>query len=313
MWGINNINTYLDMNKKLIRLTESDLHRIIKESIYRIITEIDTNGHSKVLYHKSPISCRGSILKKGLLPSVGDSYKAHWDDREDLTPYIFLYDHNTINGGEYDSTYDDDIYAVDVSQLDNEHLFNDPDNGMNGCFVYDIPIPSSAIKLVYKGSEGDSDERLMSKHSHIYEGIDVSGIRFDEEVQEYGEISIGVYDSGGHLMGFTDIVIHPGLDSLDSEICSTDSYETASAVTGKLRDDRAIVELSYTNVEKGYRNMGVSKMLLEYILNKYSGYHFYLRVCPDDGPDGITLANSVKRYGFIEVEDNENGIFLVKR
>jgi hypothetical protein len=109
--------------KKLIRLTESDLHRIIKESIYRIITEIDTNGHPIVLFHKSPISCRKSILKKGLLPSVGDSYKAHWDDREDLTPYIFLYDHNTINGGEYDSTYDDDIYAVDVSQLDNEHLF----------------------------------------------------------------------------------------------------------------------------------------------------------------------------------------------
>ena len=62
------------MGKKLIRLTESDLHRIIKESIYRIITEIDTNRHSIVLYHKSPISCRMSILKKGLLPSVGDSY-----------------------------------------------------------------------------------------------------------------------------------------------------------------------------------------------------------------------------------------------
>ena len=159
------------MGKKLIRLTESDLHRIIKESIYRIITEIDTNRHSIVLYHKSPISCRMSILKKGLLPSVGDSYKAHWDDKEDLTPYIFLYDHNTINGGEYDSTYDDDIYAIDVSQLDKEHLFNDPDGSMNGCFAYDIPIPTSAIKLVYKGTEGDSDERLMAKHSHIYESI----------------------------------------------------------------------------------------------------------------------------------------------
>ena len=156
------------MGKKLIRLTESDLHRIIKESIYRIITEIDTNRHSIVLYHKSPISCRMSILKKGLLPSVGDSYKAHWDDKEDLTPYIFLYDHNTINGGEYDSTYDDDIYAIDVSQLDKEHLFNYPDGSMNGCFAYDIPIPTSAIKLVYKGTEGDSDERLMAKHSHIY-------------------------------------------------------------------------------------------------------------------------------------------------
>jgi GNAT superfamily N-acetyltransferase len=309
--GINNINTYLDMNKKLIRLTESDLHRIIKESIYRIITEIDTNGHSIVLFHKSPISCRKSILKKGLLPSVGDSYKAHWDDREDLTPYIFLYDHNTINGGEYDSTYDDDIYAVDVSQLDNEHLFNDPDNGMNGCFVYDIPIPTSAIKLVYKGTEGDSDERLMAKHSHIYEGIN-GGVEFEEYVDEYGDITISAYNNG-QLMGYSILVIHKDIYSLESEISETDSYETAEDVISKLRFGKPIVELADVDVKKEYRGFGVSKMLLEYVLSKYNGYQFYLRVCPTDGVDEKTLANSVGRYGFITVTDTENGTFMVKR
>jgi GNAT superfamily N-acetyltransferase len=309
--GINDINTYLDMNKKLIRLTESDLHRIIKESIYRIITEIDTNGHSIVLFHKSPISCRKSILKKGLLPSVGDSYKAHWDDREDLTPYIFLYDHNTINGGEYDSTYDDDIYAVDVSQLDNEHLFNDPDNDMNGCFVYDIPIPTSAIKLVYKGTEGDSDERLMAKHSHIYEGIN-GGVEFEEYVDEYGDITISAYNNG-QLMGYSILVIHKDIYSLESEISETDSYETAEDVISKLRFGKPIVELADVDVKKEYRGFGVSKMLLEYVLSKYNGYQFYLRVCPTDGVDEKTLANSVGRYGFITVTDTENGTFMVKR
>jgi GNAT superfamily N-acetyltransferase len=299
------------MNKKLIRLTESDLHRIIKESIYRIITEIDTNGHSIVLFHKSPISCRKSILKKGLLPSVGDSYKAHWDDREDLTPYIFLYDHNTINGGEYDSTYDDDIYAVDVSQLDNEHLFNDPDNGMNGCFVYDIPIPTSAIKLVYKGTEGDSDERLMAKHSHIYEGIN-GGVEFEEYVDEYGDITISTYNNG-QLMGYSILVIHKDIYSLESEISETDSYETAEDVISKLRFGKPIVELADVDVKKEYRGFGVSKMLLEYVLSKYNGYQFYLRVCPTDGVDEKTLANSVGRYGFITVTDTENGTFMVKR
>jgi GNAT superfamily N-acetyltransferase len=299
------------MNKKLIRLTESDLHRIIKESIYRIITEIDTNGHSIVLFHKSPISCRKSILKKGLLPSVGDSYKAHWDDREDLTPYIFLYDHNTINGGEYDSTYDDDIYAVDVSQLDNEHLFNDPDNGMNGCFVYDIPIPTSAIKLVYKGTEGDSDERLMAKHSHIYEGIN-GGVEFEEYVDEYGDITISAYNNG-QLMGYSILVIHKDIYSLESEISETDSYETAEDVISKLRFGKPIVELADVDVKKEYRGFGVSKMLLEYVLSKYNGYQFYLRVCPTDGVDEKTLANSVGRYGFITVTDTENGTFMVKR
>ena len=299
------------MGKKLIRLTESDLHRIIKESIYRIITEIDTNRHSRVLYHKSPISCRMSILKKGLLPSVGDSYKAHWDDKEDLTPYIFLYDHNTINGGEYDSTYDDDIYAIDVSQLDKEHLFNDPDGSMNGCFAYDIPIPTSAIKLVYKGTEGDSDERLMAKHSHIYESIN-GGVKFEEYVDEYGDISVSAYNNG-QLMGYTILVMHKDIYSLDSEISDTDSYETAAEVISKLDSSKPIVELADVDVKKEYRGMGISKMLLEYILNKYSGYQFYLRVCPTDGVDEATLAKSVGKYGFITITDTENGTFMIKR
>ena len=299
------------MGKKLIRLTESDLHRIIKESIYRIITEIDTNRHSIVLYHKSPISCRMSILKKGLLPSVGDSYKAHWDDKEDLTPYIFLYDHNTINGGEYDSTYDDDIYAIDVSQLDKEHLFNDPDGSMNGCFAYDIPIPTSAIKLVYKGTEGDSDERLMAKHSHIYESIN-GGVKFEEYVDAYGDISVSAYNNG-QLMGYTILVMHKDIYSLDSEISDTDSYETAAEVISKLDSSKPIVELADVDVKKEYRGMGISKMLLEYILNKYSGYQFYLRVCPTDGVDEATLAKSVGKYGFITITDTENGTFMIKR
>ena len=33
------LNTYYNMNKKLIRLTEGDLHRIVKESVNRILNE----------------------------------------------------------------------------------------------------------------------------------------------------------------------------------------------------------------------------------------------------------------------------------
>ena len=29
------------MNKKVIRLTESDLHRIVKESVNKVLTEVD--------------------------------------------------------------------------------------------------------------------------------------------------------------------------------------------------------------------------------------------------------------------------------
>ena len=37
----NQLNCNLNMNKKLIRLTESDLHKIVKESVNKVITELD--------------------------------------------------------------------------------------------------------------------------------------------------------------------------------------------------------------------------------------------------------------------------------
>lgn len=119
---------------------------------------------AKYLYHKAPIFVRQSILNNGLKPSVGASYKAHWEDREDLIPYVFLYDYDMI--GEYDSTYDDDIYRVDMSMLDKNHLFLDPDEEMEGCYVYDEIIPTTAIELIYEGSNADSGD--LSKHSNIY-------------------------------------------------------------------------------------------------------------------------------------------------
>ena len=40
------VNTYLNMNKKLVRLTESDLHKIVKESVKRVLNEIKLGGES---------------------------------------------------------------------------------------------------------------------------------------------------------------------------------------------------------------------------------------------------------------------------
>lgn len=67
-------------------------------------------------------------------------------------------------------------------------------------------------------------------------------------------------------------------------------------------------------LKKEEKNIGISKMLLEYVLSKYDGYQFYLRVCPTDGVDEITLANSVMKYGFIKVgESDDGGTFLIKK
>lgn len=145
--------------KEIVRLTEEDLHRIISEAVSGILCQF--------LYHKAPVSVRKSIMKNGLVPSVGDSYRLHWEGEEGLVPYVFLYSHEEIKGGEYDSTYDDDIYAIDVSKLDMDYLDKDPDEYMTGCYAYRKIIPPSAIKLVYKGSKKDSGD--LSKHKSIYQ------------------------------------------------------------------------------------------------------------------------------------------------
>lgn len=152
---------------KIVRLTETDLHNIIKKTINRIMLESNIQHCPKFLYHKSPYLARKEILKQGLIPQVGASYQAHWEGEENLTPYIFLYDHETIENGEYDSTYDDDIWQIDTSQLDLSHLFPDPDEDMVGCLAYDLPIPPKAMKLIYKGSKKDSWDVKVS-HSNIY-------------------------------------------------------------------------------------------------------------------------------------------------
>jgi GNAT superfamily N-acetyltransferase len=299
------------MRKLIIKLTESDLHRIIKDSVCQVITETIRYKLPRLLYHKAPIAARKSIMKNGLIPSIGDSYKAHWDDREDLKPYVFLYDHNTVNNGEYDSTYDDDIYAVDVSQLDKKHIFKDPDKSMKGCLAYDIPIPISAIKIVYKGSKRDSSD--LSVHSHIYEGIN-NGVEFKEGSDEYGGRSVGAYYNGDEVGYLNYYICYP--DDIYSNISDSieDGDDIAYDVVKRLDNNKRVIDLADIDVGKDFRNMGISKRLLEYVLSKYSGYQFYLRVCPTDGVDETTLANSVMKYGFIKVvESDDGGTFLIKK
>lgn len=298
------------MRKLIIKLTESDLHRIIEDSVCQVIDEAIRYKFPRLLYHKAPIAFRQSIMKNGLIPSVGVSYKAHWDDRKDLKPYVFLYDHNTIDNGEYDSTYDDDIYAVDVSQLDKKHIFRDPDKSMKGCLVYDIPIPTSAIKIVYKGSKKDSND--LSVHSHIYEGIN-NGIEFKEGSDEYGGYSVGAYYNGNEVGYLNYYICYP--DDIYSNISDSieDGNDVAYDVVRRLDSNKRVIDLADIDVGKNFRNMGISKRLLEYVLSKYSSYQFYLRVCPTDGIDEATLASSVIKYGFIKVgESDDGGTFLIK-
>lgn len=264
----------------------------------------------RFLYHKSPISVRKSIMKQGLIPQIGDSYKCHYEGSgSKLKPYVFMYDHNTIADGEYDSTYDDDIFSINTEMLDWNHVYPDPDTYMKGCFVYDLPIPPEALKLIYKGSTKDSDN--LSSHFNIYESEDPGVISITDDDDDYGGIFVNAQVDGKDA-GYATVVIHRDIESLDSEISDTDSPEMASDVIRRLDYNKPVVEIADMSVKKGFRNMGLSKIILQHILDSYNTCQFYVRVSPTDGVDEQTLVKSLEKYGFIDVDNSENGTFMVK-
>ena len=102
------------------------------------------------------------------------------------------------------------------------------------------------------------------------------------------------------------------IESLDSEISDTDSPEMASDVIRRLDYNKPVVEIADMTVKKGFRNMGLSKIILQHILDSYNTCQFYVRVSPTDGVDEQTLVKSLEKYGFIDVDSSENGTFMVK-
>lgn len=95
------------------------------------------------MYHTSNPKNRISIERVGLISSVGWSYE--YNHGEKVTPAIFL---STTYEARFDSTYDDDIYEVNVEGI---YFITDK---MNSSWVltYQNNIPPSAIKLIYAGT-----------------------------------------------------------------------------------------------------------------------------------------------------------------
>jgi len=150
----------------------------------------------------------------------------------------------------------------------------------------------------------------MAKHYNIYEDInnDINIVTNRSDGETYIEAMLD-----GSCIGYLIVVIHNTIYELESEISDTDSYEVADEVIAKLDSSKRVIELADITVDREYRNMGISKRLLEYTLGVFKNEQFYMRVCPTDGVDEQTLANSVKNYGFIEIDNTENGTFLIKR
>ena len=75
------------MNKKLIRLTESDLHRIVKESVNTILSENDGYGHGGYDMENYQLI---KILTQGEL------YKALGEDFDEVERIFGSYDYDKL-------------------------------------------------------------------------------------------------------------------------------------------------------------------------------------------------------------------------
>ena len=112
-----------NMNKKLIRLTESDLHRIVKESVDRILNEVgDTKRGQYMLGRlKNRQSARGINYN-----DAGDyAYKANGNSYSD--DYQQGYEDEEKYGRNADSTWDGDKYRRMKFNYDTKQM-EDMDN-----------------------------------------------------------------------------------------------------------------------------------------------------------------------------------------
>jgi hypothetical protein len=93
MSGVENVQENkqnIDMNKKLIRLTESDLHRIVKESVQKILKEEVDLGQIDAMRDRPraielPIEAKREIRR---LRHLIDEYEREGKDTTELTNAI---------------------------------------------------------------------------------------------------------------------------------------------------------------------------------------------------------------------------------
>ena len=153
---------------RTIRLSENQLKRIFKPFVLE--TKWNGNGEEWIglikpkeipskLYHVSNKSYRNSILKYGILASIGDEYEDWWNyegpngeepDMDELPECVFLTSKPQSWYDNLDDQSNYDIWEIDVNNLDKKLIYLDPDRSMasKGSFIYTSDIQINAIRLL---------------------------------------------------------------------------------------------------------------------------------------------------------------------
>ena len=137
---------------------------VITESQYKKLQEQRVKGDEitpdKYVVHSSNPSNRENISTMGLQTSLGECYlfyaDSNYGEDDECVPAIFAT--NSVKKKElFDSTYDDDVWVIDTERA-NVQWYKDAhfDGGDTKHIVTFEDIPVDAIRLIYKGTGGDT-------------------------------------------------------------------------------------------------------------------------------------------------------------
>jgi hypothetical protein len=126
---------------------------------------VETN---RFVYHKSNPIFRNQINDEGLI-TKGKSET--WLSDTPIEGEVIFATNSDDEQDWFDSTYDDDIYQIDTTKIDNI-WYNDPNFGWEDNNKYIITfnnIPKNAIKLIYQGT-GDNLQENIERIQEIMGG-----------------------------------------------------------------------------------------------------------------------------------------------
>lgn len=108
---------------------------------------------NKYVYHTSNPIFRDKISKEGLTPkSKGET----WLSNTNIDGEVIFAVNSDDKEDWWDSTYDDDIYKIDTTNLNNK-WYNDPNFDLEDKRIITFEkIPLNSIKLIYKGTSSDT-------------------------------------------------------------------------------------------------------------------------------------------------------------
>ena len=260
---------------KYIKTFESySVNEFLNENKNNHLIEVIAN---KYVYHTSNPGFRDKISKEGLIvKGKGDA----WLSDTNIDGEVIFVVNSNDQKDWWDSTYDDDIYKIDTTNLNNK-WYNDPNFDLEDKRIITFEnIPLNSIKLIYKGTGLDTFEK----------SINIENPKTDD----YNDIFVD-----GEKVGY--IILAP-------------ARKEYYWVDVNLPNPLAIVDIKILSQFRGKSYMKETMDWL-YDFAKENGYKsLFLRVDDDSEISQETLFKIYQKLGFstYRTTDDEDDIFMYR-